>query len=98
MLKSFCLLGALILGVSPVLAQVRSSSADLTGVVYDPAKLPLRGAIVTATNVATGLARAAMTDASGVYRIPVLQPGIYEVRIEVSGFATQAKKGVMLTV
>ncbi|HEY6400209.1 MAG TPA: TonB-dependent receptor, partial [Blastocatellia bacterium] len=97
-LQSFCLLSALTLGVSPVLAQARSSSADLTGTVTDPAKSPLQGATVTATNLATGLARSVMTDASGGYRIPVLQPGIYEVKIELSGFTTQVKRGVMITV
>src|SRR4030095_12868820 len=38
------------------------------------------------------------TDASGVYRIPLLPPGIYEVKIELKGFSTQIKKGVVLTV
>jgi carboxypeptidase family protein len=97
-LKSFCLLSALALGVSPVLAQARSSSADLTGTVSDPAKLPLQGATITATNLATGLARSAMTDVNGGYRIPVLQPGIYEVKIEITGFTTQVKRGVMITI
>jgi Carboxypeptidase regulatory-like domain len=96
--KVFCLLSALGLGASSALAQARSSSADLTGTVSTPSKSPIRGAAVTATNLATGLARAAITDANGVYRIPILPPGVYEVKIEINGFATQIKKGVMLTV
>ena len=47
--KVFCLLSALALGASTAMAQARSSSADLTGVVLDPSKLSIRGAIVTAT-------------------------------------------------
>jgi hypothetical protein len=39
-----------------------------------------------------------MTDARGVYRIPVLPPGIYEVKIEISGFTTQIKREVIITV
>jgi Carboxypeptidase regulatory-like domain len=94
----FCLLSALGLGASTAMAQARSSSADLTGVVLDPSKSFVRGATVTATNLATGLARSAVSDASGVYRIPLLPPGVYEVKIEVNGFNTQIKKDVTLTV
>jgi hypothetical protein len=39
-----------------------------------------------------------MTDGNGVYRIPLLPPGVYEVRIELNGFTTQIKKDVTLTV
>src|SRR5262245_2696669 len=96
--KVLCLLSALVLGALPALSQARSSSADLTGTVSDPSRLPLRGVSVTTTNLATGLARGAMTDASGVYRIPLLPPGVYEVKIELNGFSTQIKKYVTLTV
>jgi hypothetical protein len=44
------------------------------------------------------LVRSATTDVNGVYRIPLLPPGVYEVKIELNGFNTQIKKGVMLTV
>jgi Carboxypeptidase regulatory-like domain len=96
--KVFCLLSVLGLGALPALAQSRSSSADMTGTVSDPSRLRLRGATVTATNLATGRARGVTTDASGVYRIPLLPPGVYEVKIEIKGFSAQIKKGVILTV
>ncbi len=94
----FCLLIAPGLAAAPAFAQARSSSADLTGTVSDPSKSPIRGASVTATNLATGLARGATTNANGVYRIPILPPGVYEVKIEINGFKAQIKKGVTLTV
>src|SRR6266545_3734626 len=96
--KVLCLISALGLGASPAMGQARSSSADLTGTVSDPSKSPIRGASVTATNFAIGLARSATTDANGAYRIPLLPPGVYEVKIELNGFSTQIKKDVMLTV
>ncbi|HEY7181672.1 MAG TPA: TonB-dependent receptor, partial [Blastocatellia bacterium] len=96
--RFFCLLGALGLGALSAMGQTGSSSADLTGTVSDPVKLPLHGASVTATNIATGLTRSATTDMSGTYRIPLLQPGVYEVKIEINGFSTQIKKGIVLTV
>src|SRR5262245_11827345 len=96
--KVLCLFITIGLGVSLALGQARSSSADLTGTVSDPSKTPIRGASVTATNIAIGLARSAMTDANGAYRIPLLPPGAYEVNIELNGFSTQIKKDVTLTV
>ncbi|HKQ77921.1 MAG TPA: TonB-dependent receptor [Blastocatellia bacterium] len=97
-LQVLCLLNALALGAFPALAQARSSSADLTGVVLDPTKTLVPGATVTATNLATGLARSGVSNSEGVYRIPLLPPGIYEVKIEVNGFNSQIKKGLTLTV
>jgi hypothetical protein len=96
--KVFYLLIALSLGALPALAQARSSSADLTGTVSDPSKSSVPGATVIATNIATGLARNGVTDANGVYRIPLLPPGEYEVKIQINGFNTQIKKGIRLTV
>jgi hypothetical protein len=87
--KVFCMLSVLGLGALPALAQSRSSSADLIGTVSGPSRLPLRGASVTATNLGAGLARGVATDAIGVYRIPLLPPGVYEVKIEIKGFSTQ---------
>jgi len=96
--KVVCLLGALGLGASPALAQARSSSADLTGVVLDPGKSVVRNAKVTTTNFDTGQSRIVVTDTNGVYRVPLLPPGVYEVKIEADGFNTQIKKDVTLTV
>src|SRR5262245_56690486 len=96
--KVFFLLIAIGLGTLPALAQARSSSADITGVVQDPGKSVVRGATVTATNLDTGLTRKGASDLNGVYRIPLLPPGEYEVKVEVSGFNTQIRKNLTLTV
>src|SRR5262245_3395643 len=96
--KVFCFVIALGLAASPAFAQARSSSADITGVVRDPGRAVVRGATVKATNIATGLTRSAMSDTTGAYRIPLLPPGVYEVKIEVNGFNTQIKKEITLTV
>src|SRR5262245_62660429 len=97
-LKVFCLLVALALGASTAMAQARSSSADLTGVILDPSKSVVRGAVITATNLATGLSRSAISGVDGAYRIPLLPPGVYEVKVQANQFNPQIKKGVTLTV
>src|SRR5262245_13570341 len=97
-IRVISLLGFLILIAHPAPGQARSSSADLSGVVRVSSKSPVSGAAITATNLATGLSRTVKTDAMGTYRITLLPPGQYEVRIEVQGFNRQIKKGIILTV
>jgi Carboxypeptidase regulatory-like domain len=98
LIRVFFLLSALSLSSPPALGQARSSSADLTGTVLSPSKSVIQGATITATNLAIGLTRAVTTDAAGNYRIPLLPPGQYEVKVEVTGYNTQIKKGINLTV
>src|SRR5262245_22764617 len=98
LIRVFCLLGALGLSAPPAWAQARSSSADLRGAVFSPMKSIIADATITATYLATGLTRTVKTDPEGNYRIPLLPPGRYEVKVEVSGYNTQIKKGIMLTV
>jgi Carboxypeptidase regulatory-like domain len=93
-----CLLGVLCLNAANIWGQARSSSADLAGVVLSPSQSSLPGVTVTALNLSTGLARTVTTDAKGNYRIPLLPPGKYEVKVEAPGFNTQVKRGITLTV
>lgn len=98
LIRLFCLFGALVSCTLPVWAQARSTSADLTGMVSDPSKALVRGATVTAVNLSTGLTRTVITDTTGAYRIPLLPPGQYDIKVEITGFNTQIKKGITLTV
>ena len=81
-----------------VWAQAQMSSSDLKGIVRDPAKAVLTGATVTATNLATNVSRSTATGSAGDYRIPLLPPGEYEVKVEMKGFTPQIKRGITLTV
>src|SRR5262245_25602508 len=96
--RLLCLLGALGMSTLPTWGQARSSSADLTGTIIDASKTRLRGAIVTTANIATGLTRTVTTDGEGAYRVPLLPPGQYEIKVQMTGFNTVIKKVVTLTV
>ena len=74
----------------PVLAQ--GTNGTLQGQVSDEQGLALPGATVTAVNAATGLQRSTTSDANGVYRIPGLPVGTYEIKVALSGFANQSKR------
>jgi hypothetical protein len=97
-IKMLCLLSALTLNAANIWGQAQSSSADLTGTVLSSSKSSLPGVTVTALNLSTGLVRAVTTDATGNYRISLLPPGRYEVKVEARGFNTHVKRGIILTV
>jgi hypothetical protein len=65
-------------------AQERFGS--LIGTVIDTTKAAVPGATVTATNKETGAARVVISGADGSYRVPDLQPGRYQVTIELQSF------------
>src|SRR5688572_6909535 len=74
------------------------ASGDITGQVKDPTGGVVPGAEVTATHVATGTFRTAVTSESGTYRIPLLSPGAYSVKAALTGFKTAVRDGITLTV
>ena len=51
----------------------------IVGTVFDPQRAGIPGATVTVTNVATNIARTAVTDSQGNYVITPLDPGTYNV-------------------
>src|SRR5215210_4074769 len=65
-------------------------SAALSGTVTDTSGALIPGVEVTATNTGTGVAGMAVTNESGTYRFPSLQPGPYEVKATLQGFQTQS--------
>src|SRR5437016_7420237 len=88
---------ALVLSRPALWAQSASTSA-LTGTVTDPTGAVLPGVTVTATAVATNQSRTVVTTESGVYRIPLLDPGSYKVRFGLPGFKTSEVMEVNLAV
>ncbi len=63
------------------------NTADITGTVSDQGGGVVAGATVTANNRATGLERNAVSGETGDYRVALLPPGEYEVRVEAPGFS-----------
>ena len=66
------LAGLCVLCGNTVLAQLQSGR--IVGTIYDPQHAGIPGATVTVTNVATNLARTAVTDSQGNYVITPLDP------------------------
>ena len=84
-----CSTGALLVG---------QTLGEITGEVKDPSGASAPNAAVTATNSATNVARTTSTNTSGIYSFPGLIPGIYQVKVVVTGFETMVKTNIELQV
>jgi hypothetical protein len=74
------------------------TGAELTGTVTDVSGAVVPHAKVTVTNDATQGVRIVTSDRAGVYDVPSLVPGSYSVAVEMSGFRTEVRKGLVLQV
>ncbi len=74
------------------------TTAELSGTVKDASAAVVPRAKITVTNTETGLLREVTTDEKGEYRVLLLPPGVYDIKVEREGFATQLQKGVEVTV
>jgi hypothetical protein len=81
---------------APAFAQV--SGASLSGTVSDQSGAVIPGSRVTIKNLATGITRDITADSAGFYTAPNLLPGTYEVSVSATGFATEVRSGITLTV
>jgi type 1 fimbria pilin len=86
---------AVILALAATSAFAQGTST-FNGRVVDQGDAVLPGVTVTISNVATGVVRTAVTNAEGLYILPGLEPGTYQVKSELAGFANSARDNVRL--
>jgi hypothetical protein len=79
-------------------AQVDVATATLKGNVTEQTGAVVPGATVTVTSTERGLSKTTVTDGSGSYQIPLLQPGKYSVKIEADGFSRYYTNDLTLTI
>src|ERR1700674_5496389 len=88
---------ALLISVSS--AAFGQSTATLTGTVTDPKGLAMANATVVVHSEDTGTdQRPVTTTDSGIYNVPLLPPGNYDITASQAGFATVEHKAVTLQV
>src|ERR1700733_11554346 len=86
---------ALFLIAGSAFAQV-AGTGSIEGTVTDPSGGAVSNAAVTATNVATGVETSRKTTEAGVFVLPLLPPGEYDVTIKASGFQTLTQTRVIV--
>jgi hypothetical protein len=76
----------------------QESRAIIGGTVTDPQGAMVPGATVQVKNVATNVVTNATTSDRGVYQAPALNPGMYSVTANASGFKILVRKNIELRV
>jgi hypothetical protein len=90
------LLGAVVAFAPALAAQVADGVIEVT--VVDESSQVMPGVTVTITRPDTGFQQVTTTDGTGAARVVALQPGTYDVKLELAGFATVDQKGLVLRV
>ena len=98
MMRKIVLMVVVALLMLPVRGTAQVTTATLAGVVTDDSGAAVPGATVTVRATATDAARTIVTDGEGRYRFPGLDPGTYEVTVELQGFQTTRRSGLTLSV
>jgi hypothetical protein len=73
----------------------QTPSGIITGTVTDASGAVVPNAKVTITNQATGVNRAVLANAEGLFSAPALPPGDYEVRCEQDGFRVMVSRATL---
>ncbi|OFW51397.1 MAG: hypothetical protein A3G77_06650 [Acidobacteria bacterium RIFCSPLOWO2_12_FULL_68_19] len=91
---------ALVLSVPGLVASAAAQGAGgvITGTVRDAQGGVLPGVTLTLRNVESGAVREAVTEENGTYRLQGLQPGRYELRAELTGFAAAEVRDIVITI
>jgi hypothetical protein len=79
-------------------ADAQVAGGTLSGTVTDPSEKFVPQAQIAIMNVATGITTTVTTNSDGFYIAANLLPGEYQVTVSASGFTTEARKGISLTV
>jgi len=87
-----CLLVALVLLVTGIVALAQSDAARVVGTVSDPSGAAIPGATITVTNLGTNQKITTNSQADGNFVITALQPGNYRVEAKKEAFKSESAK------
>jgi len=92
-MRHVCLFALMVVAITAILLNAQTVvTGDLTGTVTDPSSGVLPNARIVLTNDATGEIHTANSIESGEFRIPLLRPGTYTLRVESTGFQPATEK------
>src|SRR5829696_6609898 len=83
--------------LAPASARAQETRGNINGTVQDSSGV-IPGATITVTNVETGQSQKLLTNNSGYFEAPLLQPGHYRVTVDMTGFRGLTQSGITLSV
>ncbi len=84
--------------VTPIPLCAQTVGGTILGVIRDEQGAVISGSEISARNLETGVIRNAISDDNGNYRILSVPAGSYEVTSSASGFKTEIRTGLVVTV
>src|SRR5882757_11398175 len=96
MRQAFFLIVIIFLLCMPVCLHGQAVNGTLLGTVTDNTGASVANAKVTVTEVGTGAIHESVTNESGNYTFPDLQPGTYSVTVEAKGFKKETHQNIDL--
>jgi hypothetical protein len=90
-----CVLALLLAGFGLYAQEFR---ATVRGKLTDPSGAAIPNATVKATNKATNLSKETKSTGDGLYVLPLLEPGVYDVQATAAGFQTTIREAITLEV
>src|SRR5213593_3686472 len=82
----------------PLDAPGQTSTATLTGTVRDSSGAVLPGVAITVTSTERNTSYSTISNETGNYVVPALNPGAYSVAAELTGFKKFVQEGIVLQV
>ncbi len=73
-------------------------TAQITGRVADSSGAVVPGAVLTLKHMNTGTSRKTVSNQEGIYTIPFLSPGRYELTVQMTGLKSRKLEGIVLAV
>src|SRR5688572_23492652 len=95
MRRVWCLFLLMIL--LPLGATAQETRGNINGIVQDSGGV-IPGAAVRITNTGTNQTQQVVTNSSGYFEAVLLNPGAYDVRVELQGYKTLTQSGISLAV
>ncbi len=78
-------------------ASAQETRGNISGTVKD-AQGVIPGATVTITSTDTGASQTLVTNGSGYFEAPLLQPGTYKITVELSGYKGITRTGILVAI
>src|ERR1041384_5926400 len=97
-IRRFVGFALVILSFAVSTSRAQDTTGTILGTITDSSGAVLPGVTVTVKNTDTSQSRSVVSDVAGRYRLPLLQPGHYEITAQLQGFQTMIHSGVTVTV
>jgi Carboxypeptidase regulatory-like domain len=94
----FAFVVVLMLASAPLPMRAQVTGGTITGTVTDTSGGAITNAEIYIKNTATGVTRNAAVSDAGLYSVPNLVPGPYQVSVSAMGFSNILKTGIILDV